>query len=202
MSLAVTHGTKAIIVFVKPAIAGNVKTRLAATIGNEQALKVYLFLLAHTRELVRSAGYDLYIFYDGPPGENEDWGNGVVIAKVQQGGDLGAKMHHAFETVFADGYHQVMIIGSDCYELNTDIIRQSFEALATHDVVIGPAKDGGYYLLGQKGNNAALFRNKQWSTSTVFEDTVNDIRLSGNTLALMPVLSDVDEEKDIKFSYE
>src|SRR5690606_30334493 len=94
----------------------------------------------------------------------------------QPAGDLGYKMKQAFETAFQQEYNAVVIIGSDCLELNQQLIERAFDALEKHEVVIGPAKEGGYYLLGMKQLHASLFENKAWSTSEVFPSTLADIK--------------------------
>lgn len=191
----------AIIVFVKHPEPGKVKTRLAADIGDEKAVQVYRILLQHTYLITRQAGKTLYVFYSEEPVESDIWEGPHIIKRKQRGTDLGERMYQAFEEVFSDGYNQVVIVGSDCYELTTDIIRDAFAALEQKDAVIGPALDGGYYLLGQKKNNSPLFRNKIWSTDTVFTDTLQDFAEEQLTYDALPVLSDVDVVADINFPY-
>jgi hypothetical protein len=110
-------------------------------------------------------------------------------------------MRDAFIRVFAEGYTNIQIIGSDCYELSPELILTGFEKSEENDIVIGPTVDGGYYLLGMKAPFKDLFTNKQWSTDSVFTDTMEDIRTSSFSFYTLPVLRDVDEEKDIPFAY-
>ena len=106
-------------------------------------------------------------------------------------------MKNAFEASFAQGYKKVCIIGSDCYELDTHILEEAFAQLDRKEVVIGPAKDGGYYLLGMRKMHMHLFENKKWSTSSVLSDTLNDLKEANLSFYLLPELTDIDEEKDL-----
>ena len=111
--------------------------------------------------------------------------------------DLGERMERAFGQAFAQDYDKVIIIGSDCIEISTEIIEDALKALDDHNVVIGPAHDGGYYLLGMDRHYPHLFKNKIWSTEDVFLDTLLDIKKLKLSYSLLPTLSDVDEEKDL-----
>ena len=186
----------AIIIFIRNPELGKVKTRLAATIGNEKTLEIYKQLLQHTYEVVDEIYADKFVFYTDAVNENDIWNDYYKL--VQADGALGQRMQHAFEFVFKLGYNNVCIIGSDCYDLNIDILRQAFTALKTNDVAIGPANDGGYYLLGLKEMKPALFLNKNWSTETVFTDTVLDCQNDKISYTTLPVLIDIDELSDLK----
>lgn len=184
---------KALIIFVRPPEWGKVKTRLAAQIGNDAALLIYKKLLAHTKSIALGTNADVFVF--ATEKLNDDYWKEFSIS-VQKGATLGDKMLDAFETVLNKGYHKIVIIGSDCPELTVAQVEQAFDKLATHDMVIGPAKDGGYYLLGMKKLFASVFFNKAWSTASVFADTVNDIKNSGLSFAQLPLLTDVDTEEN------
>lgn len=189
---------EALIIFVRNPELGKVKTRLAAQIGDEKALNVYRKLLAHTKELAVETGTDVFVF--ATEALSDDYWNQFTIAQ-QKGDDLGQKMQSAFEAVFNKGYEKVVIIGSDCPELSCAHIQEAFQSLDEKDVVIGPAKDGGYYLLGMKKIHEKLFHNKAWSTAKVFEETItaiNELQLSYKQLE---TLRDVDEEKDLPQSW-
>lgn len=186
-----------LIVFYRNPEIGKVKSRLAATIGEEKALAVYLKMAAHTRCVSSCVDVDRVVYYSEYVDTEDNWLNEIFEKSVQMGVDLGEKMKHAFEASFNKGYESVCIIGTDCPDLTEDIVKQAFEALNKHDIVIGPAKDGGYYLLGMKKLHPQFFSNKRWSTDSVFTDTVRDIRQAALRYYLLPELSDVDEEKDI-----
>jgi len=185
---------KALIVFARKPVAGAVKTRLAATIGNEKALNIYVRLLKHTKNVITPVNCDKYVFLT-ESGQDNFWAG--FINEVQQGDTLGARMHNAFELLFSSGYNKVLIIGSDCPHLTTNIVEEGFNKLISNDIVIGPATDGGYYMLGMKKLYQKLFENKSWSTAFVFDDTMRDIVTLALSHHLLPELSDVDEEKDV-----
>ena len=187
---------KALIIFTRNPELGKVKTRLAATVGNEAALEIYKFLVSHVVEVSGNIEVDKYVFYSENIQENDAWDNSVFRKKLQQGDDLGLRMNNAFEQLFKMNYEKVVIAGSDVYELTSEDIKDSFTALETDDFVIGPAKDGGYYLLGMKQLNSAVFRNKNWGTSTVFKDTMEDLK--NEKVSLLAVKSDVDVYEDIE----
>lgn len=185
----------ALIVFAREPVLGKVKTRLAATIGDEAALRIYIRLLTHTREVAMQVHCDTHVFLTAPP-VGRFWQD--FSMHLQADGDLGDKMHNAFSKLFGHCYHNVIIIGSDCPGLDAAIVEQAFAALADNDIVLGPAADGGYYLLGMKRLHNALFRCKSWSTDTVCAETLDDIAKAGLSVALLPELSDIDTEEDLK----
>jgi rSAM/selenodomain-associated transferase 1 len=188
---------RVLIVFVKNPIAGKVKTRLAHTIGNERALEVYLSLMSHTIAIGAMAECDRAVFFSDEIENDPVWVNEGYISKLQSGSDLGERMHNAFDWAFGAGYKKAVIIGSDCPELTTQIIHKAFSVLDEQRVVIGPATDGGYYLLGMKQLHSSVFRGKQWSTDNVTLDTILDLKRENHSYALLETLSDVDEEKDL-----
>ena len=106
-------------------------------------------------------------------------------------------MGNAFEQGFSLGYGAIVLIGSDCLELNERILLEAFEHLADHDIVIGPTSDGGYYLIGMKKLYKDVFRNKSWSTKSLFEETLQSIKTLGLHVHCLPRLSDIDTEEDL-----
>ncbi len=190
-------GKRALIIFVKNPEKGKVKTRLAKTIGDDKALEVYCQLLDHTRSVAQKTEADCFLFYSQTIAEDDNWSSDDFMKYVQKEGELGVKMEHAFETVLLQGYEQAMIIGSDCAELTSEIVENGFKLLTQNDVVIGPAEDGGYYLLGMKKLYREFFHAKQWSTESVCADTLKDIENLQLTYQLLPTLSDIDHEEDL-----
>lgn len=186
----------ALILFVRNPELGKVKTRLAATVGQEAALRIYRQLLQHTLHITQSLPARKYVFYAGAVPQSDSWQAAGYRQRLQSEGDLGEKMRRAFETVFGDGCQQAVIIGSDCPELTSPIVALAFEQLRHHDVVIGPAEDGGYYLLGMKMVHPALFAGMQWSTATVYDATMRSIRQLGLDAYILPRLADIDTEED------
>lgn len=188
---------QALIIFVRKPEKGKVKTRLAATLGEEAALFIYQKLLQHTVEITEAVAADKLVFYAGEIERDDRWQRKNYLKQQQADGNLGKRMKAAFEAAFALGYKKVCIVGSDCFELTSAIIEQAFQSLKDKDLVIGPAKDGGYYLLGMKRLYSTLFINKNWSTATVFADTMDDAKGRGLSYKKLPQLTDVDEAKDV-----
>lgn len=188
---------KLLMLFVRNPELGKVKTRLAAAVGPERALEIYLQLLQHTRDLTKELPVQKLVYYSESVDTNDLWPNEQYQKRVQPEGDLGEKMEAAFASAFSEGYTSVVIIGSDCLQLTPDIVLQAYSELEQHDVVIGPALDGGYYLLGMNRLHPKLFQNKRWSTVHVFPATLQDIKNLQLSHALLPRLSDVDYVEDL-----
>ncbi|MEN0005846.1 MAG: TIGR04282 family arsenosugar biosynthesis glycosyltransferase [Bacteroidota bacterium] len=186
---------QALIIFVKNPEKGKVKTRLASTVGDERALKIYLALLAHTRNIALAISAKRYLFYSAYVDQQDDWPNGDFQKTLQHNGDLGARMEAAFADCLAEN-KKVVIIGSDCASLTATIVQEAFSQLDKYDLVIGPALDGGYYLLGMKTPHPFLFQSMVWSTESVFQETINRITAASLTYATLPTLSDIDYEED------
>jgi uncharacterized protein len=187
---------KALIIFIKNPEKGKVKTRLAATMGEEKALEIYRQMLTHTFSLAMNSCVEVFVFYSDHVPAKDEWTNNFHGRYIQEGNDLGEKMLHAFNRVSADGFEQMVIIGSDCLQLNSEILEESFLKLEEYDVVIGPAKDGGYYLLGMKNICTNLFINKSWSSPVLLEETLEDCKKQGLKFYQLVELSDIDHEKD------
>lgn len=188
---------RALIIFVKNPQRGKVKTRLAKDIGELNALTIYHYLLEHTRKVTTQVQAERLLFYDQAISVEDHWSSASFQKLVQKGNDLGLRMLHAFQTAFTQGHTRVMIIGSDCIELTSDLIERAYIQLEDHDFVIGPAKDGGYYLLGMKYPEVTIFENKHWSTATVCNDTLNTIKYLSKTVHILPVISDIDTVSDL-----
>jgi rSAM/selenodomain-associated transferase 1 len=186
-----------LIIFVRNPVERRVKTRLAGSIGSHRALLVYLELLKHIQEITRDLACDKYVFYDGEISTGDGWENGKYFKRQQHGNDLGEKMYFAFLDLFQAGYKSIVLIGSDCYQLTEELLEKAFLILESCEVVIGPALDGGYYLIGLGSALPELFLNREWSTATVFNETVKILHALNCPYKLLPVLSDVDEEADL-----
>lgn len=187
---------KALIIFTRNPELGKCKTRLAKTIGEEAALNIYKYLLQHTSSVSQHLKADKYVFYSKTIKKNDLWDDTVFRKKLQTGTDLGLRMHNAFSELFGMGYENIIIIGSDLLDLNQNIIEEAFQKLSQHDIVIGPSKDGGYYLLGMNKMHESVFNNKTWGTETVLEDTLND--LQNVDVELLEELNDIDTFEDMK----
>ncbi len=199
MARAVFHfptSKKALIIFTRNPELGKVKTRLAATIGDEKALKIYKLLIAHTIKITQGITADKYVFYSNNIQLNDTWDNTIFRKKLQKGNDLGMRMKNAFQELFSMGYEKVLIVGTDIYELTQQDIEEAFTQLQDNKFVVGPAEDGGYYLLGMKEINLPVFENKNWGTQTVLQDTLTD--LQHEKVVLLPKKNDIDHYEDIK----
>ncbi len=186
-----------LIIFVKNPELGKAKTRLAQTIGKEKALAIYRMLLERTKDVTFDLEVDIQVHYNQFIDRNDLWDDGRYIKKKQIEGDLGQKMQFAFEEAFSAGYEKICIIGSDCYDLNKKHLEEAFLNLETSEFVLGPSFDGGYYLMGMRALLTSVFSNKQWSTNSVFNDTLKDMKKGDKSYTLLSKLSDVDVEADL-----
>lgn len=186
----------ALIVFTRNPKLGQCKTRLANTLGDQSALDIYKYLLQHTANVSKHVNAARYVFYSVNINQDDIWNTTHFIKRLQKGKDLGERMHNAFEELFMSGYKKVIIIGSDLLDLNSEIIEHAIKTLDNNDVVLGPAEDGGYYLLGLKRLYPELFQNKAWGTETVREDTLADLK--NKTVSLLKPLNDIDTFDDMK----
>lgn len=187
-----------LLIFIKNPEKGRVKTRLAESIGDEQALNVYRELLSITKSVTDELNCARQVWYSRFVDEQDQWSGDHYEKKLQVGQNLGQRMKNAFQDGFEEGYQKIVIIGSDCAELDPGILRQSFEALDSNDTVLGPSRDGGYYLLGMNRMYTDLFEDKDWSTPHVFDDTLEQIKKKQLTFRLLPILNDIDTKEDLK----
>ena len=185
-----------LIIFVKNPVLGKCKTRLAASIGKEDALKVYINLLNHTQKVSQSLNCNRYLFYDTEIQKNDMWSNEHFIKSVQSDGDLGNRMSSAFQTVLTME-NKAVIIGSDCPEINQETVNEAFMRLDSHDVVIGPTYDGGYYLIGMRAYHEELFNNIKWSSENVYRSTIEAIKTKGLSHFALHKMHDLDYKEDL-----
>jgi hypothetical protein len=185
-----------LLIFIKNPVLGRVKTRLAATLGAEAALAAYLELLAYTRAVAARTACRSRLWYSDYIPESDDWPADLFEKHVQSGADLGLRMANAFESAFEAGAERVLIIGSDCPGITPAILAEGFDALRTHDFVLGPSADGGYYLLGMRRYQRSLFEGIAWSSPTVCAETIRRIQTLGGDYRMLPVLTDIDTEAD------
>ncbi len=188
--------TSLLMVFVRNPKLGTVKTRLAITVGDKMALEIYMELMRHTAEVTQKLSADRKVFYSEKIEQNDIWTEMSFSKALQTKGTLGQRMENAFSSAFEQGYKKVLIVGSDLYSLKASHIEKALEHLDKKEVVIGPAQDGGYYLLGLNKKLPALFYNKNWGTSSVLKETLKDLRTK--SVALMEPLSDIDDFEDLK----
>lgn len=186
-----------LIIFVRNLEKGKVKKRLAKSIGEDQSLEVYKYLLQYTKDVTVSCNYNLFVFYSHYIHIADVFDDHIFSKHIQDGDDLGERMMNAFKKVFDLGCKNVCLIGSDCYELQTEILQEAFEKLHKSQIVIGPSADGGYYLLGMNKLHPDLFADKDWGTSTILKDTIETINKLGLTFSQLAELNDIDTEDDL-----
>ncbi len=195
---------RALGIFVKAPIPGRVKTRLAEDIGPSGAADVYWRLGRHVVRSAAGAGYRTTVWFTPARDARfvHQWLDGVggrrVAFRPQVGASLGARLVTAFADEFAGGARRVVIIGSDCPGVDRRLVRAAFAALGRRDVVLGPARDGGYYLIGLAAPQPALFRGVAWSTATVAVETRARARALGLSCHLLRPLRDVDTARDAR----
>ena len=190
------NNENALIVFQKNAVLGKVKSRLAATIGEEKALEIYKSLLLHTYSETRKLnGIDTWIFFSDFI--EPESGYMAEYKETQIGEDLGERMSNAFQKLFQKGYKKVVIIGTDCPEIQSSDIDAAFQSLEKKEVCIGPALDGGYYLLGMRRFNESLFQNIPWSSPEVAKITLEILNFDQVSYELLKTLRDIDTEEDL-----
>jgi len=190
-------GDEKLIVFVKAPRAGAVKTRLAEAIGAPAAVAAYCQLVETLlNQLQGLSGVEVCYTPDGAAGEIQQWLREGLSSNPQGDGDLGQRLQSAFRRAFRAGAKRVAIIGSDCPAIRVEDIREAWSGLQTHDVVLGPAADGGYWLIGLRQLQPALFRNIPWSTEYVFRETILRVQHAGLSFRLLRQLADVDTDRD------
>jgi rSAM/selenodomain-associated transferase 1 len=190
-----------LIIFSKNPVAGRVKTRLAAAIGPEEALKVYEALRGITDRATKDVDAQRALFYSDFIPESDLFLDSGTLAFIQEGDDLGDRMHRAFLKGFSLGYNRIVLIGTDCPELTPFIVDLSYRKLETTDVVLGPARDGGFYLIGLKRPFPEIFLGRRWGTPRVLNDTLSLVNAGGAEHSLLPALSDIDTIEDLKASH-
>lgn len=165
-----------LLIFTRNPELGKVKSRLAKDVGEQSALDIYKFLLNHTKKVTQNLPVDKQVWYSENVNENDIWDAEIYSKKEQlQVADLGDRMQLAFQAGFDKGYEKIIIIGSDLYDIETKDLEVAFGILNTKEAVIGPATDGGFYLLGMKTMIAEVFQNKNWGSESVLQDTLHDL---------------------------
>jgi rSAM/selenodomain-associated transferase 2/rSAM/selenodomain-associated transferase 1 len=178
------------------------KTRLIPALGPEGAAALGCDMTRHTlacvRELAKDFGVPVEVRFEGGDAERMTaaFGNGFPYRR-QGTGDLGCRMERAFAEVFCEGAERIVIIGTDCPEITPGMIRESFERLATCDLVLGPATDGGYYLIGLRRPAPQLFIGIPWGSERVLAETLRRAKAIPVEVSLLKTLSDVDRPEDL-----
>lgn len=195
---------KNLLLFTRYPLAGHTKTRLIPALGREGAAQLQRQL---TEKTLRTAEYlaarcplSLAITHaGGTTAQMMTWLGPNHLYREQGSGDLGAKMARAFTASFKNGHQQVVIIGSDCPDLSTEILATAFAKLAHHDLVLGPARDGGYYLIGLRRPCPELFSRRSWGTALLLAETLAVAKKLALNPYLLEELTDVDRPEDLKY---
>ncbi len=150
-------------------------------------------------KVTKSNSYNVTLFFD-PPNKKRDiinWlNNNNYELSPQEGNSLGERMANAFDTVFSRGYRKAIIIGTDCIEISNDLISKAFQSLSKTEVVLGPSKDGGYYLIGLTKIINKIFDGIQWSTKQVLTQTLDNLMAIDQSYQLLETLRDIDTIRD------
>jgi len=196
-----------IILFTRFPQPGRVKTRMIDRLGPHGAAQLHKKLteqvICQIKPALESQKIKLHIYYcGGSQQEMADWLGKKYPLCNQQGSDLGQRMKHAFAQTIRQGAERILLIGSDCPDINADVITSGLEKLNNHDLVLGPAADGGYYLIGlgaARNENATLFNSINWGTDQVLEQTLTQAKKGGLSYSLLPQLHDIDRPEDLVY---
>ena len=186
-----------VVVFGREPVSGQVKSRLSASVGYEKAARIYATILEYTLEIAGKSGARVVLsLADIPSGS---WTrNADVTLEVQRGNDLGERMDDAFARRFGEGEERVVMIGSDCPWLNASHIAKASAKLGGADVVLGPASDGGYWLVAQRPPGLAMFHRIPWSSPETLKRTRRRIAALGGTCSELEELIDIDTAEDLE----
>ena len=190
-----------VIVFVKYPEPGKVKQRLAQDIGDTAAAHLYQSMVMDQLHTLQQTQFPLYLCFTPSQAEENmnQWLGSQYTLIPQQGEDLGKRMHHAFTSLFQQSYTRAILVGSDLPDVPYEYLTQADHALAVHDVVIGPAADGGYYLIGfnKHSYHSSVFDDISWGSDSVLSqtrDSIDKLHLSSHQV---PVWYDIDTIEDV-----
>jgi hypothetical protein len=191
-----------ILCFVKYPEKGQVKLRLAVDLDDDVVAELYRNFILDTLSTLKKHELPLRICFSPLNAQKKfrEWLGSSYHYVPQQGNDLGERMKNGFTSAFIEGFRRVILVGSDSPDLPSDFLRNVITELQTHDMVIGPSSDGGYYLIGFRDDTflPSVFDGISWSSSTVFQETIEKAKNAGRSLSLLPSWSDVDIISDLK----
>ena len=195
-----------LLIFTRYPESGKTKTRLIPALGPEGAALVQRQMTRHTlrwaRELSRPGETSVEVLFEGGDAHQMlDCFGGDFTYRPQGDGDLGCRLDRAFRSAFGRGAGRTVAVGSDCPGVSDDLVRTAFHRLGQNDLVLGPASDGGYYLVGLRRHAPDLFREIPWGGSRVFEETLDTARRLGLSTTLLDPLDDVDRPEDLAAWY-
>lgn len=191
-----------LVIFTRYPEAGKAKTRLIPALGDAGAAELHRQMtertIAQVRFLKKSYPVSIEVWFAGGDCDQmQAWLGADLHYQPQPEGDLGDRMSQAFQVGFDRGVKATVIIGTDCPELNAELLTEAFENLQQTDLVLGPATDGGYYLIGLRRFEARLFQSIAWSTDRVFQQTVEISTQLDLSLTCLPMLTDIDRPEDL-----
>jgi rSAM/selenodomain-associated transferase 1 len=194
---------RCLLFFVKNPERGKVKSRLAASIGVDSAVHVYKNMAVQMISTLKKGTFPLYICFFPKNAQKpiEHWLGKQYRYVPQKGKDLGERMRNGFVGGFAMGHKRVVLIGSDIPGLRIKYINEAFKSLKEMDAVIGPAYDGGYYLIGfkEKTFSPQVFEGIAWGTKNVFEETMRKLKRIRRVVHILPYQRDIDTVEDLKY---
>lgn len=194
---------KAFIVFVRTPELNRVKTRLQGSLGSDRTLKIYKDFISqtlHTCDHLRGVNKFLGCFPTHQDAFLKRLSRRHNLQLFNQvGRDLGEKFINAFQDRFAEGYRQVVIIGSDSPTIPVDYIRQAFRELQRKEIVLGPCTDGGYYLVGATRISDKFFQRIPWDSHRVLNRTLDKLNSEKVRYSLLPFWYDIDDIQDLEF---
>ena len=182
-------------IFAKPPLPGTVKTRLIPDIGAHKATAVYRYCLEYTLAVVRQSGLDYRLFLtaasDDPLFQGE-------ACSLQKGADLGERMYHALQELLGRDSDGAVIIGTDCLDLSSMHLHDAARALTDHELVVLPAIDGGYALIGGTTIDSSLFDGVRWSSGQVYRQTLDNAKRLGYRVSSLESVRDIDTLQDLE----
>ena len=191
-----------LIVFTRYPEPGKAKTRLIPALGTQGAANLHRqlteYTLSRVRELQGERPTSVEVYFSGGNQQlMQDWLGADFVCKPQVDGDLGLRIVSAFDGAFSNGIEGALIIGTDCPDLSAKIMSEAFDGLILHDLVLGPALDGGYYLIGLRRVFPQLFAEIPWGTSEVLAKTIAIASSMNLSIAYLPPLADIDRPEDL-----
>jgi hypothetical protein len=189
----------ALVIFAKYPEPGEVKTKIGSVIGMDESAKLVRCCIKDLVDKNSDEDYDLYLSFIGQKYKEkyrELFPDAILY--VQRGKSMGENLMLTFEDLL-DDYEKVILIGCDAPQVGPDLIKAALKALESYDVVIGPASDGGYYLLGMKSYHK-LFTDLPWGEPTLLDETVKKLQESGHTFIFLDELTDIDNIDELKLA--
>lgn len=185
-------------IFVKNLIPGTVKTRLAKDLGIDVAIEIYKELVRITAEATNTLKIDKCVYYSEYIESNDQFDDAKYQKHIQEGKDLGQRMQNCFYDAFELNFDKIILIGSDTPDITDQIISQGFAELDKHDIIIGPAQDGGFYLIGMKEPHENLLNKRTYGHEQVLNELLNEIENRNLSVFKLPTLIDIDVKDDLK----